>query len=123
MSKMRILIVDDEKELVGLIACRLESAGYEVLSAGDGHSGLEMARREKPDLVILDIMLPKIDGFKVCRLLKFDRKYQSIPILLFSARAFEETADIGRQVKMDAYLTKPFDSGVLLAKVKELIGQ
>ena len=120
MSK-RILFVDDESELVELVKMRLVAYGYEVILAYDGQQALEKARKEKPDLIILDLMLPKMDGYKVCRLLKFDEKYKKVPIILFTARAQESDKKIGLEVGADAYLTKPFEPQVLLAKIKELL--
>jgi len=119
----RILVVDDETQLVEMVKMRLEANGYEVLSAYDGQEALDKARAEKPDLMILDLMLPKLDGYKVCRMLKFDEKYKSIPIILFTARVQESDKETGSQVGADAYITKPFEPQVLLAKIKELLGE
>jgi len=121
MPKNRILIVDDEEQLVEMVKLRLEANGYEVIAAYDGQEALDKARNERPDLIILDLMLPKIDGYKVCRMLKFDEKYKSIPIILFTARAQESDEKMGFEVGADAYITKPFEPQVLLAKIKELI--
>ncbi|MDO8489759.1 MAG: response regulator, partial [Candidatus Omnitrophota bacterium] len=79
------------------------------------------AQKEKPDLIILDLMLPKLDGYTVCRLLKFDEKYKQIPIMLFSARTQQADMDLGKEVGADAYLTKPFEASIFLAKVSELL--
>ena len=117
----RILVVDDEEDVLKTVTYRLKSNGYEVLSALDGKDGLDKARQEKPDLIILDLMLPKINGYKVCRLLKFDDEYSKIPIILFTARAEETDKKLGVEVKADAYITKPFDFPVLLEKIKELL--
>jgi len=119
----KILVVDDEKELVEMIKMRLEASGYEVIPAYDGQEALEKARKEKPDLIVLDLMLPKIDGYKVCRMLKFDEKYKHIPIIMFTARAQEEDKKLGEEVGADAYITKPFESQALLKKIKELLGE
>ena len=121
MAKKRLLLVDDETELVELIKFRLEASGYEVLTAIDGQQALEVARREKPDLVILDVMLPKMDGYKVCGLLKKDSRYAHIPIMMFTAKAMDADIKLGREVSADAYLTKPFEPKVLLEKIKELL--
>lgn len=121
MNKKKILVVDDERDILTLMRGRLELSGYEVIEAADGSEGLEKARKEKPDLVILDIMLPKMDGFQVCRMLKFDSEYSSIPVMLFSARAGEHDKEAGEEAGADAYLVKPFDSSTMLAKVKELL--
>ncbi|MFH1847770.1 MAG: response regulator [Candidatus Omnitrophota bacterium] len=121
MAPKKILIVDDEADLVEMVKMRLEVSGYECISAGDGQEGLEMARRENPDLIILDLMLPKMDGYRVCRMLKFDEKYKKIPIIMFSARAQDNDAKMGKEVGADAYVTKPFDPKVLLSKIAELL--
>ena len=121
MAKKRLLLVDDEVELVEMVKFRLEASGYEVLTANDGQAALELARREKPDLIILDVMLPKMDGYKVCGLLKNDSRYSHIPIMMFTAKAMDADIKLGQEVLADAYLNKPFESKALLEKIKELI--
>ena len=118
----KILVVDDEKDVTDLISFRLEASGYEVIKAYDGQEALEKARKEKPELIILDIMLPKMDGYKVCGLLKGDTRYNKVPILMFTAKAEESDKKLGREVGADAYITKPFEAEVVLAKIKELLG-
>lgn len=120
-KKKKILLVEDETDMAYAVTLQLESSGYEVIPAADGKEGLEKARKEKPDLIILDIMLPKLDGYKVCRMLKFDEKYKHIPIILFTARAQESDKKMGQEVAADAYVTKLFDPPVLLIKIKELL--
>ncbi len=117
----RILVVDDEPELVDMITLRLEANDYKVLQAHDGQEGLEMAKKEKPNLIILDLMMPKMDGYKVCGLLKRDARYAKIPIILLTARAQEEDMSLGEELGADAYITKPFDPEELLGKIKELM--
>ncbi len=117
----RILIVDDEPDLMETLSFRLEANKYEVIKAYDGQEGLDKARKDNPDLIILDLMLPKLDGYKVCRMLKFDDKYKKIPIILFTARAQESDKKTGEEVGADAYVTKPFEPAVLLAKIAELL--
>ncbi len=121
MEKKRILVVDDETELVKAIQIRLEAANYEVLTSYDGQEALEKARNENPDLIILDLMLPKIDGYKVCRILKFDARYKKIPILMLTARSQESDEKVGYETGADAYITKPFQHEVVMAKIKELL--
>ena len=121
MVNKKILIVDDEIQLVDMVKMRLEANSYDVITAYDGQEGLDKARKEKPDLIILDLMLPKMDGYKVCRMLKFDEKYKSIPIVMFSARAQEEDEKMGMEVGADDYVTKPFDPKVLLDKIQKLL--
>ena len=123
MIKKKILLVDDEKDLVETVSFRLKAFGYEVIPAYDGKEALEKAKKEKPDLIILDLMLPKIDGYKVCRMLKFDEKYKNIPVIMFTARAQESDKELGLQVGADEYITKPFDAKVLLEKIKDLLNK
>jgi DNA-binding response OmpR family regulator len=117
----RILLVDDEKDMVEVINLRLEANGYQVMVATDGQEGLTMAREKRPDLIILDIMLPKMDGFTVCRMLKYDEKFQDIPIIMLSAKIQAADLERGEEMGADAYITKPFKADELLAKMKELL--
>ena len=121
MAKKKILVVEDEKDMVYAVTLELETAGYEVITAFDGKEGLEKARKESPDLIILDLMLPKMDGYKVCGLLKADRRYNRIPIIMFTARAQDSDMKMGEEAGTDAYITKPFDPQVLLKKARELL--
>ncbi|HNX81740.1 MAG TPA: response regulator [Candidatus Omnitrophota bacterium] len=121
MEKKTILIVDDESQLVEMIQMRLEANGFAVITAYDGQQGLAVARAQLPDLIILDLMLPKMDGYKVCRLLKFDEKYKHIPIILFTARAREQDKQVGDEVGADAYVVKPFEPEVLLSTINRLL--
>jgi len=121
MANYKILVVDDEEDIVALVRMRLETEGYEVIVASDGQQALDTAKKEMPNLIILDLMLPKIDGYKVCRMLKFDERYKKIPIILFTARSQGSDKDLGMEVGADAYLTKPFDSKVLLDNIKRLL--
>jgi len=123
MDGKRILLVEDEAQLVEMVKMRLEASGYEVISARDGQEALDKARKDNPNLIILDLMLPKIDGYKVCRMLKFDEKYKSIPIIMFSARAQEQDRQMGMQVGADAYISKPFEPKALIEKIEELLGK
>ena len=122
MDKKKILLVDDEDDLRKMVKFRLEAEGYEVIEATDGQEGLDKARSIKPDLMILDLMIPKMDGFKVCRMLKLDQKYKDIPIIMFTARAQKKGEELAVQMcSADAYITKPFEAEVLLEKIKELL--
>lgn len=120
-NKKRILIIEDEEQMVEMLKMRLEANNYEVLSTDDGKKGLEMAQKQNPDLIILDLMIPKMDGFKVCGLLKKDSRYSRIPIILFTARAQESDKRMGEEIGADAYITKPFEPKVLLEKIEELL--
>ena len=117
----KILITEDSPTILAITKDALESAGYEVICARDGQEALDKARKEQPNLIVLDLMLPKLDGYKVCRMLKFDEKYKLIPIILLTARTNESDIELGKEVRADAYLTKPFDADLLLAKVKDLL--
>jgi two-component system alkaline phosphatase synthesis response regulator PhoP len=118
MGQKKILVVDDEVDLVETIRFPLEAEGFNVLVAYNGEDALNMARTENPDLILLDIMLPKLDGYKVCRLLKFDERYKNIPIIMLTARAQEKDRIIGMETGANEYITKPFDMDKLLEKVK-----
>ncbi len=120
-DKKTILVVDDEPDIVKVLKFRLTDAGYNVLSAIDGDEGLNKARELVPDLIILDLMLPKIDGYKVCRMLKFDKKYSKIPVIIFTAKMQESDKKIGLEVGADAYIAKPFQHEEVLSKIKELL--
>lgn len=121
MEKKKILLVDDEKDLVEIIKIRLEHSGYEIVAAYDGQEALDKARNEKPDLIILDLMLPKINGYQVCSMLKLDRKYKDMPVIIFTARAQESDEKLALECGASAYITKPFDLQILLDKITELL--
>ncbi|RKY80532.1 two-component system response regulator [candidate division KSB1 bacterium] len=120
-KKKRILVVDDYLQVVEMLRIRLETAGYEVLTACDGHEALQKARTEKPDLIILDVMLPKMNGYKVCRFLKFDKRYKDIPIIMLTSRAKQSDVEIGLQTGADEYICKPYDPVKLLKTIKKYI--
>ncbi len=120
MSK-KILLVDDEESLVVLLGERLKFNGYEVITASDGQEGLDKAKKEKPDLILLDVMMPKMNGYQVCRLLKFDQRFKHIPIIMLTARTQAIDMKTGKETGADAYITKPFESDVLLNEMKKLL--
>jgi CheY-like chemotaxis protein len=120
-TKKRILIVEDQTPIVNMLRMRLEANNYEVITAGDGQEGLERAHKENPSLIILDVMLPKLSGYKVCQLLKADPKYNPIPIIISSGRTPQEIKKVSQEVGADAYVSKPFEAEVLLSKMKELL--
>ena len=113
-----ILLVEDDATLAEALKYNLEREGYQVLSASDGMTALEMARREAPDILVLDVMLPRLDGFSVCRML---RKESSIPILMLTARQDEVDRIAGLELGADDYLTKPFSVGELLARIRAIL--
>ncbi len=122
MAKKKILVVDDEPDIVLMVSNRLKAKGYDVVSALNGQAGLELAKSAKPDLIILDLMLPKMDGYKVCSFIKKDSRYSKIPIIMFSAKAQQDDIKIGQDAGADAYIVKPFDALILLGKIAELLG-
>lgn len=114
----KILVVEDERALQETLAYNLKRQGYEVETAGDGFSALDMARSVKPDLIVLDIMLPGIDGFEVCRIL---RQEMNTPVLMLTARDDEIDRVVGLEVGADDYMTKPFSMRELVARVKAML--
>lgn len=118
----KILIVDDEQDIVESLKFVLELAGYSCFCAFNGEDGLKMVKEILPDLIILDVMMPKINGFKISRLLKFDKKYKDIPIIMLTARSQAEDKLIGEETGVDEYITKPFDLDEITAKVAKYLG-
>ena len=114
----RILVVDDEPPIVDVLAYNLEQANYEVLFARDGQEALDMARREHPDLIVLDLMLPEVDGLEVCRRLRRDR---DVPIIMLTARDAEVDRVVGLELGADDYVVKPFSVRELVARVKSVL--
>ncbi|MFA6430901.1 MAG: response regulator [Candidatus Margulisiibacteriota bacterium] len=121
LKNKKILIVDDEPDVLELLKKLFSSEGFSVITASDGQSALELARKEKPSLIILDIMLPKMDGYVVARMLKFDENFSRIPIIILSAKIQEKDKQLGFEMGVDEYLTKPFDPEALLKKAREII--
>ena len=117
----KILVVDDEAVLVETIAYNLEQAGYRVVTAADGSSALDAARSEIPDLIILDIMLPGMDGLEVCRQLRRESSTATTPIVMLTAKSDEIDKVVGLEVGADDYVTKPFGRRELLARVRALL--
>jgi DNA-binding response OmpR family regulator len=117
-EKSKILVVEDERTLIETLEYSLRRQGYDVFTAMDGRAALEAARKHTPDLVILDIMLPGLDGFEICRIL---RQETSVPILMLTARTEEIDKIVGLEVGADDYLTKPFSMRELVARVKALL--
>lgn len=118
MSKGTILVVDDEEDILELIRYNLTKEGYRVVCAPSGESAIQMARSESPDLIVLDLMLPGIDGLDVCRVLKNDPKTKLITVIMLSAKGEEADVVTGLELGADDYITKPFSPRVLLARVK-----
>jgi DNA-binding response OmpR family regulator len=116
----KILVVEDEENLRELVKGRLEQNGYNVLTASDGYQALSKVRDFEPNLIILDLMIPKMDGYTVCRLLRYGRT-DPIPIIMFSARSSPDDIRRGLDTGADAYVVKPFEPALLLSKVEELL--
>ena len=114
----KILVVDDEPKIVEICRDYLQAAGFEVLEAGNGWAGLAAARREQPDLVVLDLMLPEMDGLDVCRAI---RRESSIPVIMLTARVEEADKLVGLELGADDYLTKPFSPRELVARVRTVL--
>ena len=115
----KILIADDEQDIVESLKFVLEVANYTCYCAYNGEDGLRLAKELCPDLIILDVMMPKINGYKISRLLKYDKKYKDIPIIMVTARSQEEDKLIGEETGVDEYITKPFDLDYVLERVNE----
>ncbi len=123
MNPKTILIVDDEVDLVETVRFPLEMGGYRVLVSYNGEDALNQARKENPDLILLDLMLPKMDGYKVCRLLKFDARYKHIPILMLTAKTQERDKVLGMETGANEYITKPFEIEDLMKKVRGYLNE
>jgi len=117
------LIVDDEMDLVETVRFPLEVEGYHVLVSYNGEDALDQAQKENPDLILLDLMLPKLDGYEVCRRLKCDDRCKHIPILMLTAKFQEKDKALGMETGANEYITKPFDIRDLLKKVKVYLNQ
>lgn len=121
MAKARILAVDDEEDILELLRYNLCREGYDVICVETGEEGLEKARKELPALILLDLMLPGIDGLDVCRLLKQDPDTAEIPIIMLTAKGEESDVVTGLELGADDYITKPFSSKILIARIKAVI--
>ncbi|MGF7058824.1 response regulator [Brassicibacter mesophilus] len=117
----RVLVVDDEEHIVELIKFNLENNGYDVIVAFDGKQALERAKEEKPDLIILDLMLPIIDGIDVCKKIKNDDEIGNVPIIMLTAKSDEADKVIGLEIGADDYMTKPFSVRELMARIKAVL--
>ncbi len=117
----KILVVDDEPDAIELIKFNLKAAGYEVLTAADGEEALKKARAALPDLIILDLMLPEVDGLEVCKILRRDHRVSATPIIMLTAKAAEIDRVLGLELGADDYVTKPFSPRELVLRVKRLL--
>ena len=119
--KEKILIVEDEKDIVKMLEYNLKKEGFQVVSSRDGEEALDLAVRENPDLVILDLMLPGLDGLEVCKILKKESKTSHIPIIMLTAKSQESDKVIGLELGADDYITKPFSPRELVARIKAVL--
>lgn len=117
----KILVVDDEPDVVKLVEFRMQKEGFEVLTAGDGRTGLGILEKEKPDLIILDIMMPLMDGMEVLRQIRAHRGSARVPVIMLTAKTASVTVDEARQLWVSDYVMKPFDPEKLVAKVKKAL--
>lgn len=120
-DKKKILAVDDEKHIVRLVEVNLQRAGYEVETAYDGREALEKVKKSKPDLIVLDVMMPHLDGFSVLKALKQDPETKSIPVIMLTAKAQDADVFRGWQSGVDSYLTKPFNPLELITFVERIL--
>lgn len=121
MKKKKIAIIDDEKHITRLLMIELEGAGYEVVMACDGEKGLDLIRLERPDIILLDVMMPKMDGFEMLEVLKKDKDIKDIPVIFLTAKS--STGDIQRGVDLgvEDYVEKPFHAELLIKRIKRLV--
>lgn len=121
MKNKKILIIEDEQDIVRLLMHYLQKEGYNLQTASDGVSGLQLARKEIPHLIILDLMLPEMEGLEICKRLRMDHKTSTIPIIMLTAKGEESDKIVGLELGADDYVTKPFSPKELVARVKALL--
>lgn len=120
-KNVKILIIDDDKSILKLTGTLLRNNGYNVVLSNDAPEGVETAMKINPDLILLDVMMPIINGYNICRLLKSQEEYKNIPIILLTSRTKEADRRLGKEVGANAYIAKPFSVTELLSKVNELL--
>ncbi len=121
MAHEKILIIEDEKDILELIAFNLECTGYSVFKASNGEDGLELVKTQLPDLILLDLMMPGIDGFDVCRALKQDKSTKNIPVIMLTARGEDTDIVSGLELGAEDYVTKPFSPKILIARIRTVL--
>ena len=122
-AKKKILVVDDEAGSLLLLKSCLEKSGYEVFQGTNGQEALTLVKQNPPDLIIMDRMMPKMDGIKACALIKLDRRFFRIPVIMLTASAEKADQTLSEQVGIDAFLNKPLNTTVLIEKVQELLAR
>ena len=123
MAAKKVLLVDDEVDFVDVVRTRLEANNFEVVTAYDGEEALEKVKEQIPDIIILDVIMPKISGFDVCRKLKSDQSYKEIPIIMLTAKFQPSDIEFGKELGAETYLTKPVKLDELSEKINELLRQ
>jgi CheY-like chemotaxis protein len=122
-AKKRILVIENNPNFRKILKMHLESNGYLTLLAENGLAGLNMVRKENPDLIITDIMLPGLDGHKVCRMIKFDRKLSHIPVIILTSRDLDQDAELAKQCGADAFILKTTKSPIVMEVIQKLLEQ
>mgnify|MGYP001587287938 CR=1 FL=1 len=117
LKKLVIVVADDDVDTLNIVKVKLEAHGLKVVTVRDGQAALATVRQHRPSVVILDVMMPRLNGFQVARMIKFDKRLKPTPVLLLTARTQQADKDMGRQVGADEYITKPFDPQQLLDRV------
>jgi DNA-binding response OmpR family regulator len=117
----KILLIDDDPNVLEILSEKLRSVGYKIVTASAGLDGLNTVYKESPNLIILDLMLPQLDGLQVCRILKFDERYKKTPIIMLTGRTEEKNLRLGLKAGANKYLTKPFEPNQVLNEVKQLL--
>lgn len=118
----KILFIEDETDQVMVIQARLEANGYDVVSAADGEEGLKKVYEEKPDLILLDLVIPKLDGFEVCKKIKADPQVSNIPVMIITAVGMKDLDRLCHEMHADDFVKKPYEATDFMQKVKKLIG-
>jgi two-component system alkaline phosphatase synthesis response regulator PhoP len=121
MAKARILIVDDEEDILELLKYNISKEGFDVISAENGEEGLALAHSHAPDLIVLDLMMPGIDGLDVCKKLKAEDDTRAIPVIMLTAKGTESDIIVGLELGADDYVSKPFSPKVLMARIKSVL--
>ncbi len=121
MARAKVLVVDDEEYIQHILNFSFGAEGYEVITAGNGEEAIAKAKAEKPDVIVLDIMLPKMDGYEACKRLKSDPQTKGIPIILLTAKGREADRKLGSQAGADDYVVKPFSPGRLIERVEGML--
>ena len=119
MNERKVLVVDDEENIIHILEFSIEAEGYEVITASNGEEAIKKARKEQPNLIILDIMMPKVDGYEVCRVLKANPLTKKIPVILLTAKGREIDKRLGFEVGASDYIVKPFSPSKLIDKINE----